>query len=163
MQAAAGAFSDRIQTRQRGVGVQIGDDAAHDVVGGGSHRDGPGPVELGPLQQSEDVREPAGIDAAEVELDMVAAVRRISVEDRRRHGVARSELVGEPLPGGIEQCCSLAANGLGDQGPVQRPPGQRERRGVKLAELEVGELGARGMAQHAAGADRAPRIGGPLP
>ena len=60
-----------------------------------------------------------------------------------RHLVARRELVGEAPAGGVEQRRALAADRLGDQGAVVRAPGQRERGRVELAELEVGELGAR--------------------
>ena len=68
-----------------------------------------------------------------------AAIRsRIAAGDL----IARCQLVGEAAPRGVEQQRSLAADRLGDQPAVERRARQRQRGGVELAELEVGELGA---------------------
>ena len=99
----------------------------------------------------------------EVEPDVIGAVGVHPVEDRRRDLVARRELVGEPVAGGVEQRRALAADRLGDQRAVVRLARELERGRVELAELEVGELGAGGVGEHRAGADRAARVRRPRP
>jgi hypothetical protein len=85
------------------------------------------------------------------------------VEDRRGHLVARRELVREAPPARVEERCALAPYGLGDEGAVALVARQRQRGGVELAELEVGEPRAGCVGDHRARPDRAPGIAGPRP
>ena len=66
-------------------------------------------------------------------------------------------------PDRVEQRRALAAHRLGHQQPVGVGAGRRERGGVELAELQVGELGPGRVRHHRAGADRPPGVGGPGP
>ncbi len=100
---------------------------------------------------------------AQVEPDAGDAVGLDAVEDRRGDRVAGRQLVGEAPPGGVEQGRALAADRLGDQRAVEARARQRQRGRVELAELEVGQVGARGARQRRPGADRAPGVGGPPP
>ena len=55
---------------------------------------------------------------AQVEPDVIRPVGVDPVQDRLRHLVARGQLIGEPLAGGIEQLGALAPERLGEQGAV---------------------------------------------
>ncbi len=79
---------------------------------------------------------------------MVGAVGVHAVQDRQGDGVARRQLVGEALAGGVEQRRALAAHRLGHQQPVGLGAGRRERGRVELAELEVGQVGSGGVRHH---------------
>ncbi len=76
--------------------------------------------------------------------------------------VARGELVDEPFAAGVEQQRALAADRLGDEeaiGAVGRGHGG----GMKLHELEVGQLGAGGVGEQQPASDRPRGIGGARP
>ncbi len=106
---------------------------------------------------SDDRREPLHRHGPQVEADRAGAVGGHPIEDRRGDLIAGRELVGEALAGGVEQQRALAANRLGDQPAVEVSARERERGRMELAELEVGEIGARGMGEDRAGADRPAR------
>ena len=84
----------------------------------GRRGDGDGPAlggEAGVAAGGEHVREPRGVDRAQIEPYVVRAVRVDALEDRGGELIARSELVGEPSPGGVEQRRALPAERLGEQ------------------------------------------------
>ena len=85
------------------------------------------------------------------------------VSDRRRHLVARRELVREAPTGRVEKRGAFAAHRLGDERPVVLGARQRQGRGMELAELEVSDCRARFVREHRSRPDRAPRVRGPLP
>ena len=68
VQTGARRLADRVQPRDRRVGVQVDDDAAHHVVRGGRNRDQlASGIEPGLAQGRDDVGEEGGIDRAHVE------------------------------------------------------------------------------------------------
>ena len=164
MQAGAGALADREQALERGPALEVAVHSTDQVVGGGrdGHRLALGRQPRVPAG-GEHVREPLAVEVAQVEQHVVRAVGVHPVEDRDRHLVAGGELVGEPLARGVEQPRTFAADRLGDQRTVMAGAGQRQRGGVELTQLEVGELGAGLVGEHRSGADRSPGIRRPPP
>ena len=108
----------------------------------------------------DDVREPAALHHRHVEPDAVARVELAL--DGERDLVARRQLVDEPLAGAVVEQRALAADRLGDQEAVVLAAG-RERGGVELDQLHVGERRAGGVRERHPGADRAARVRGALP
>ena len=94
--AGARALADRVEAGQGGAPVQVAHDAADQVVGGGSDRDGLAlGVKAGLVAGGEHVREACWVDRAQVERDVVAAVCVHPVENRGSELIARRKLVGE--------------------------------------------------------------------
>ena len=89
--------------------------------------------------------------------------RAQALVDRARDLVAGRQLVHEPLAVGVHQQRALAAHRLRDQEAVELARRARERGGMELHELEVGERGAGLVGEQQAGADRAARVGRALP
>ena len=165
VQPGAGALADREQPRQRRAPVEVGCDAAHRVVGGGRDR-------------HELVR---GVDAglrrarprcsgsappSTVRMSSCTALCAAPLElgeDRQRHLVARRQLVHEALAVARRAASAPSPRTASVIRKPSRGPVVHERRRVELRELEVGQLGARGVRQRHAGADRAGRVGGALP
>jgi hypothetical protein len=115
----AGALADRVEAGQRGAPVQVADDAADQVVGGRSDRNG---LALGDqacvVAGGEHVGEAARVDRAQIELHVVRSVHVHAIEDRRGERVAWGELVGEPSPASVEQRGAFSSQGLGEQRAV---------------------------------------------
>ena len=157
MKAGARALADGEQARQGGAPVEVGRDPANQVVGGGRDRHRLAlRVEPGVAAGREDVREAPRLDRARSSRTWSApsaSIRsRIAAVTWSRG--ASSSVNRRPLRPAAS--APSPAHGLGDQGAVVLAARQGEGGGVELAELEVGELGAGGVGEHRAGADRAP-------
>ena len=128
--------------------VQIGHDAAHHVVRRG--RDGDRlarRIQARVLQRRDDVGKERGVDAAHVEADRCGARALQQRRDRPRDLVARRELLDEALAVGPVQRRALAADRLRDEKALTAgDPGHGG--GMELEELEVGEIGPRGVEAH---------------
>ena len=96
--AGAGALAGGVQARHVGAAVEIGDDAAHRVMG--RRRDGDRlqrRIEALSLERVHERREAPAIDAAQVEQG------RAPLADGARNDVARRELVGEAVALGVDE------------------------------------------------------------
>ena len=133
--------------------VEIGDDAAHRVVGRRRHRNRlDRGVEPRLLERPDHRREAVPVDRAEVE-QRCAARSDLTCDD-----VARGELVGEAMAAVVEQERAGAAQSLAEE---EARAAQRGR--VELDELEIGDPGSRAVGHRDAVADRARGIRRPLP
>jgi hypothetical protein len=102
--SGARALSGRVEPRQLGASVEIGDDPAHRVVGRGRHRDRlDSGVEPRILERPDHRREAVPVDRAEVEQRCAAR------SDLTRDDVTRRELVGEAMAAVVEQERTRAA------------------------------------------------------
>ena len=109
-------------------------------------------------QRGDDVGEARRVDGGHVEVHRGSAGLDEQAVDRARDGVARLQLVDEPLAGDVVQRGALAAHGLRDEEALA--PGDPDDRGrVELDELEVGEVGARGAREQQARSVGAGRVG----
>ena len=135
------------ETRDGGAPLEVGEDPAGEVVGGG--RDGDGVVRE--IEPGRGARRRHGREARRyvrdrdgVEVHLPGLVPHEC--DGSRHDVARRELATrieprhEPLAPGVEEHCALAAKGLGEQ--PRGLSGDVQRGRMELDELEVGERGA---------------------
>ena len=151
--ARAGTLAGRVQPGQLGPAVEVGDDAAHRVVGRRRHRDRlDGGVEPGILERPDHGREAVPVDRAEVEQ------RRAARSDLTRNHVARSELVGEAVAAVVEQERAGAAQGFAEENARAAQSSRME-----LDELEVGDAGSRAVGHGDPVSDRARRVGRSFP
>ena len=111
VEAGAGGLADRVEAGHGGAAVEVGDDAAHHVVGGGGDGDELGHrVEAGVAEGLDDVGEAPGVDAAHVEVDVrLRAVASMRSPDGAGDLVAGGELVDEALAGVVVERGALAA------------------------------------------------------
>ena len=127
MDARTGALARRVQPWNLGPAVEVGDDAAHRVVGG--RRDGDGFrcwVVAGDLEHLHQAGEPAAVDLPQVEQ------RDAALADLAGDHIARGQLVGETSSLTVEKHCSLATQGFAQQQPVLGEHGR-----VELDQFEV--------------------------
>ncbi len=171
MDAGAGNLPAGVETGDARPPVEVGEDAAARVVGGGGHRDEVGHrVDPGFAAARHDGGEAGleGGDRAGVEEHVVGAERLHPPRDGLGHDVARSEVGERVVSRGddavaerVDQEGPLAAHGLADErllaGRVRAEP---ERRRVELHELEVGHLGTGTEGEGHAVAGRDGRVGG---
>src|SRR5262249_48206356 len=113
--------------------------------------------------RGEDIRETGLIDLAKIELDGGGTVEGHALQDCRGDRIAGGELIGEALAGDVEQASTLAADGLGDQMPVEWRPRAGDGSRMKLAELQVREIGAGSAGEHPSSANRPARVSRPAP
>ena len=150
MHPGARHLADGEEARHRGASVEVGGDAAHPIVRRRGDRYGfARPVDAVATQLGVDggkaLGEEVGAERSRVETDGPPALRGHRVGDAAGHDVTRRELGirmhvdHEPVSGVVDEHCTLAAHGLGDE-EVHL---SRERRGVELVELEVGDGRAR--------------------
>ena len=156
MHAGAGGFAGGVEAGERGAAAEIGADAAHEVVRGGADGDQV-------AAQVETVLREEGADAGEArdEVD-VLHVAHVEVDGTERglriegigeafagygagDDVAWGELekrmvaLHEALAALVAQVRALAAQGFGDE--EARGVRERQRRGMELVKLHVGEFG----------------------
>ena len=105
-----------------------------------------------------------GSRSAQVEQHVVGAVGLHPVEDRRGDLVARGELVGEPLAR-RRRAASRPRRGRASviSAPSCSVPGSASAVGWNWQNSRSASVGAGGVGEHRAGADRAPGVGRPLP
>ena len=143
--AAARDLAARPEVVERGRAVEVGDDAAREIVRG--RRDGQpllGRIEIGAQAREPDRREVVleVVDHRGVEPDVLLARRLHPFVDRARHDVARREIGERMQPGherdavDVAQHRAFAAQRLREQRPRHQRRVQRGR--VELDELEVG-------------------------
>ena len=159
VQPGARALADGVQAGNRCPGVQVRRDPAHHVVRGRRHRNefslG---VDPGATECADHVREQGLVDVAHVQVYGRSSGQRHLLLDGSGDLVAGGELVDKPLPGGVEQPRALAADCLGDEKAVA-PVRRRDRRRMKLHELEIGEGSARAEGQQQSTAGRPGGVG----
>ena len=149
----ARALAGREEPGQLGASREIGDDAAHRVVGRRRHRNRlDRGVEPRILDRPDHGREAIPVDQAEVEQ------RRAPRSDLTRNDVPRGELVGEALPAVVEQERTRAAQGLAEEDARAA-----QRRRVELDELEVGDSRSCAVGHRDPVSDRARRVRRSLP
>ncbi len=128
----ARALSGCVEPGQLGAPVEIGDDAAHRVVGRRRHRNRlDGGVEPGILERPDHRREAVPVDRAEVEQ------RRAARSDLTCDDVPRRKLVGETMAAVIEQERARAAQSFAEE-DARAPQSGR----MKLDELEICDPGS---------------------
>lgn len=168
MHARARDLADGEEPRYGGAAVEVGDDAAHQIVRGRGHGDRLArPVESPFTRDAVDGGEPAAqcgsSQARRIQSHGSALGRRLT-SDRPRHHVPWGEFaVGmaverEAAPVVVDQGGALAPHGLGDE---ERGTGRQDRR-MELHELEVGDRRARAQCHGDAvtgGAVRVRRVG----
>ncbi len=163
MHARASDLADGVQPGKAGAAVEIGRDAAHQVVRGRRHRDRLArPVQTPVAHRAVDRGEAAGEElrglvgsgpqVCGVEEDRTTVLQLHLPGDRPRHHIAGGELavrvrVEREAPAAlVDQGRALAADGLRDQ---ERLPGGRpggvvrafQHRRVELEELQLGHVG----------------------
>jgi len=128
---------------------KVADDAAHQVVGRRGDRDGLALRDkTGVAAGGEHIREARRVDRAQIEPHVVCAVRVHAIEDRDGQLIPWSELIREALTGGVEQRRPFPSQRFGKQRAVVVRAPKRQRGRVKLAELEVAEVGAGNVSEH---------------
>ena len=166
MQPGAGALADGVEPGEGGPAVEVGGHPAHHVVRGGRDRD---QLALGVdarprAARSTTLGNSAGSTSrmsSRTGVPPLASIWRWTARATSSRGASSST---KRSPAGVEQPRALAADRLGDQEAVGAGSVSRaDHRGVKLHELEVGELGARRVGEQQPGPDRARRVGGALP
>ena len=158
VQAGARGLADGVQPGQRRVRVQVGDDAAHRVVGGRRDRDQLARrVEAGLAQRADDVGEVRGVDAAHVEPDRALAGLGAGAPGSRARPRRAARARRRSARRRVVQRRALAADRLGDEEALAPGDADHGRR-VELQQLEVGERGA-GLRGRAAARRPASRAG----
>ena len=141
MHPVAARLAGGEQMRQRGLGVGVHVDAAHEVVLGGhdGHRLAEHIVALSAALLA-DVREVVlelgARHVLEAQPHVLGALRGHLAQDRGRHDVSRLELVAKALARRVEQDRALAARRLADEEAAARLA-RPERGGVDLHEVHV--------------------------
>ena len=157
MDTGARALSRGVEPGDRGARVEVGDDAADRIVGGGGDRDRlVGGVIACFRERRHQRRVAVALDRSQVE------ARSGPRGDGPCDDVTRSELVDEALATVVEQRRPGAAERLREEEAVMAVV-VPQRRGVELDELEVCESSAGGMSEQQSVADRATRVRRPRP
>ena len=163
MDSGRRALADREEPRQARAAGIVDDDASDRVVGRRRHRDQITPrVEPGARERLRDVGKPSGVDASHVEDDVSFAAAGELLVYRPRDLVPWCQLRDEPLLLAVQQETALAPDGLGDQEAVELSL-PRERGGMELKQLEVGQLRPRHAGEVQSPPHPPRRVRGPSP